>query len=127
MTTPLLCTFAIHIYGGASDAVAVRGDAGSGLATAGTGGIEKMVGPVSSGIQSPDRLGRARCCKSGGIAGNFGGDRRPLSAVRMKICFAMSRASEMKGFRRNAHRPRDLAAAHTAACGQYLYVDGRLV
>jgi hypothetical protein len=35
-------------------------------------------------------LGRARCCKSGGISDNFGAagtDVRPLGTVRMKILF----------------------------------------
>ncbi len=81
------------------DAAAVRGDARSDLATAGTDGIDRR-GPAQAAESVHKGLGKEeRCCKSGGIACNFGGsgvNLRPLGTLRMTICFAMSRAGEMR-------------------------------
>ena len=48
--------------------------------------------PKQRNLSTKGSATKKKCCKNGGIAGNFGGsdvDLRPLGTLRMKICFAM--------------------------------------
>ena len=83
------CALLLATVGGrTSEPATVRGDAGPDRATAGTDGID---GWRSGQQRNPSTAGwgkEKRCCKSGGISGNFGGagsDLGPLGAVPMKI------------------------------------------
>jgi hypothetical protein len=83
--------------GRTSDAAAVRGDAGPDRAVTDTHGIDRRW-PAQAAESVYKGLGKEKCCKSGGISGNFGGtgaDLRPLGALRMKT---VSQCREQAGW-----------------------------
>ena len=92
------CALLLAIAGGRTSDAAVRGDAGR-IALLPIP-LDRSAGPAQAAESVYKRLGKEeKCCKSGGISGNFGGagtDLRSLGTLRMKICFTMPRASEMR-------------------------------
>ena len=70
-----------------SDAAAVRGDAGPDRAVTDTHGIDRRW-PAQAAESVYKGLGKEKCCKSGGISGNFGGagaELRPLRRSGWKL------------------------------------------
>jgi hypothetical protein len=82
---------------------AVRGHAGPDRAVADTHGIGRRW-PAQATESVYKGLGKEKCCKSGGISGNFGGagaDLRLLGALLMKI---VSQCREQEEWVQDRHR-----------------------
>jgi len=87
LASAVTCPIGLAAGGRTSDAAAVRGAAGPDRAVADTHGID-LRWPAQAAESVYKGLGKEKCCKSGGISGNFGGagaDLRPLGTLRMKI------------------------------------------
>jgi hypothetical protein len=83
--------------GRTSDAAAVRGDAGPDRAVTDTHGIDRRW-PAQAAESVYKGLGKEKCCKSGGISGNFGGATSDLGALGggpYENCFTLSANSGM--------------------------------